>query len=432
MKQLTKIYSLLVSLFACAMLWAQVPAASPAQSSPMLISGGTVHVGNGEVVEQGMVIFENGKITAVGTASSLPTIDRSSYQVIDASGKHVYPGFIAPNTQLGLVEIGAVRATRDAREVGAINPNVRSIIAYNTDSEVIPTVRAQGVLLAQVTPEGGRVSGSSTIVQLDAWNWEDAAFKTDDGIHLNWPSEYRYSWRNRSFTENKDYNDQVQGLYQFFDEAQAYTELESPRPKNLKFSAMLGLFDGSKTLFVHTASAKTITQAVQMGKKYRLNVVIVGGRDAWMVTDLLKTNNVPVMLSETHSLPRQVDDAIDQPFRTPALLEEAGVSYCIGMDGYWQLRNLAFQAGHAVGFGLDYEKAVAAITLNTAKILGIADRVGSIEKGKDATLIVTSGDALDMRTSVVEHAFIQGRTVDLTNKQRELYEKFKTKYEQGQ
>jgi imidazolonepropionase-like amidohydrolase len=413
-------------------LQAQVPPTAPPQGDPIYITGGTIHIGNGEVLEGGVVAFENGKLTIVSSIADLPKVNLSRYQVIDAKDKHIYPGFIAPNTQLGLVEISAVRATRDQREVGGINPNVRAIIAYNTDSEVIPTVRAQGVLMAQTTPQGGLVSGSSTIVQLDAWNWEDAAYKTDDGIHLNWPSEYRYNWRQRSYSTNKEYENQLTALYQFFDEATAYTNKKEAMPKNLKFDAMKHLFDGSKKLFVHTNTARTITQAIQFGKQYGVKIVIVGGRDSWKVADLLKANDVPVMLAETQSLPRQVDAAVDEPFRTPALLEEAGVLYCIGMDGYWQLRNLAFQAGQAVAYGLDYEAGVRALTLNTAKILGIDSTVGSLEKGKDATLIITKGDALDMRSSVVEHAFIQGRKIDLNNKQRALYEKFKTKYESGQ
>lgn len=432
MKNYIKAILFIMSMPVSINLSGQIPAPALPQGEAIYIVGGTVHLGNGQALENGIVAFEKGKITVVGTPGNLPEINLSRYQVVDAKGKHIYPGFIAPNTQLGLVEINAVRATRDMREVGIINPNVRAIIAYNTDSDVIPTVRSQGVLLAQITPQGGGISGSSTVVHLDAWNWEDAAMKTDEGIHLNWPNEFRYRWRSRSYEENEDYAEQLKEINQFFEEAKAYTAMAKPKPVNLKFEAMRGLFGGSQKLYIHTNTAKSITQAVQLAKKYGVKLVIVGGSDSWMVSDLLKENGVAVMLAESQALPSRVDDAIDQPFRTPALLEEAGVLYCIGIDGYWQLRNLAFQAGQSVGFGLDYEKAVQAITLNTAKILGIDAQVGSLEVGKDATLIITSGDALDMRSSTVEQAFIQGRSIDLDNKHRKLYEKFKTKYELGQ
>lgn len=411
-------------------LWAQVPMPAPEQQFPVYIVNGTVHVGNGEVLENGIVAFENGKITIVATPETLGKVNLSRYQIIDAKGKHVYPGFIAPNTNLGLVEIGAVRPTRDNRETGPVNPNVRSIIAYNTDSEVIPTIRSRGVLLAQITPEGGLVSGMSSIVHLDAWNWEDAAIVTDDGIHMNWPTTYSYNWRRRQVSRNDRYGEQVDQIDQFMAEAKAYTNNKDLTETNLKFEAMRPLFSKERQLFIHVSNAKSMTTAILMAKKYNLKAVIVGGSDAWMITDLLKENNIPVILSRPHRLPTQVDEDIDQPFKTPALLAEAGVLFCLQNEGNWQQRNLPFQAGHAVGFGLDYEKAVQSISLNTAKILGIDDKVGSIAIGKDATLFISTGDALDMRSSDVEKAFIEGRSINLNNKQKGLYEKFKKKYEE--
>jgi imidazolonepropionase-like amidohydrolase len=409
-------------------LWAQVPMPAPEQQFPTYIVNGTLHIGNGEVLENGIVAFENGKITIVATPETLGKVNLSRYQIIDAKGKHIYPGFIAPNSNLGLVEIGAVRPTRDNSETGYINPNIRSIIAYNTDSEVIPTIRSRGVLLAQITPEGGLVSGMSSIVHLDAWNWEDAAIVTDDGIHMNWPSTYSYNWRSRQISQNDRYGEQVDQIDQLMAEAKAYTNNKNLTETNLKFEAMRPLFSNNRQLFIHVNNAKSMTTAILLAKKYGVKAVIVGGSEAWMITDLLKENNVAVILSRTHRLPSQVDEDIDQPFKTPALLAEAEVLFCLQNEGNWQQRNLPFQAGHAVGFGLAYEKAVQSISLNTAKILGIDDKVGSIEVGKDATLFISTGDALDMRSSAIEQAFIEGRSIDLNNKQKGLYEKFKKKY----
>lgn len=410
-------------------LLAQVPMPAEAQLRPTYIVGATAHLGNGKVIENSIIAFEEGKLTIVSSPENLSKVNLSRYQIIQAQGKHVYPGFIAMDTQLGLVEIGQVRASRDDEEVGQLNPSVRSLIAYNTDSEVTPTVRSQGVLLAQVVPLGGRISGQSSVVQLDAWNWEDAAVKTDEGIHLNWPSLYRFSFRQRSFSKNENYDKQIQEIHDFFTEAQAYNQKPTHNRKNLKFEAMRGLFSENQHLYIHTNTAATISQAVVFAEKYGLSLVIVGGRDAWMVSSLLKEKGIPVILRETHNLPATADTDIDQPFKTPAHLQEAGVLFCLSSGDSWTLRNLAFQAGQAVGFGLEYENAISALTLNPAKILGIDDKVGSLEKGKDATLFVCEGDVLDMRTSKVTHAFINGRAIDLENKQKGLYEKFKAKYE---
>lgn len=429
MKSYIKFILLLLFLLPELQLIAQVPMPAPGQLRPTYIVGATAHLGNGKVIENSVIAFEEGKLTIVSSPEDLPKVNLSRYRIIEARGQHIYPGFIGTDTQLGLVEIGQVRASRDDVEVGQMNPSVRSLIAYNTDSEVTPTVRSQGVLLAQICPEGGRITGQSSVVQLDAWNWEDAAVKVDEGIHLDWPSLYSFSWRQRSFSKNDNYDDQVQEVHDYFKEARAYAQKQTHEVTNLKFEAMRGLFDKSKKLYVHTNTAATISQAVVFGEEYGVSVIIVGGRDAWMVSSLLKEKKVPVILRQTHNLPASADSDIDQPFKTPAQLQEDGVLFSLSGGGSWTLRNLAFQAGQAVSFGLEYENAVSALTLNPAKILGIDDRVGSLEVGKEATLFISEGDALDMRTSKVTHAFISGRDINLENKQKVLYEKFKAKYE---
>ncbi|HRI61615.1 MAG TPA: amidohydrolase family protein, partial [Saprospiraceae bacterium] len=378
--------------------------------------------------------FEGGKLTLVADATVI-RIDRTKYgKIYDAAGKHVYPGFIAPNSQLGLVEIDAARPTQDFAEVGAMNPNTRSIIAYNTDSEVTPTVRSNGVLLAQATPAGGTISGTSSVVQLDAWNWEDAAYRTDDGIHLNWPNpQMRAGFGGGEPQEprrNEQYDKDVLALRQFFNEARAYASASAPEVKNLKFDAMRGLWDKKQNLYVHTDNARTIQEAVLFAEDYGLRTVLVGATDAWLVVDFLKIHDVPVILGRTQSLPGREDDDVAQPFKTPAQLYEKGVLFAFSETGAWRQRNLAFEAGQAVGYGLPKEAAVSALTLNTARILQIDNQCGSLEPGKDATLFISEGDALDMRTCQVTAAFIQGREINLDNKQKQLQRRFEEKYRQ--
>lgn len=409
------------------------PTPAVAQSEPILIMNATAHIGNGKVIEKAIIAFENGKITIVDNAQT-SRIDMTKYKkVIAGAGKHVYPGFISMNTDLGLVEISAVRQTVDHTETGDMNPSVRSVVAYNTDSQVSPTVRSNGILLAQITPNGGTISGQSSVVELDAWNWEDAAYRLDEGVHVSFPSLVTggFDFLSGTFAQRKNENfaKQIGDLEQFFSEAKAYIAQTNPSPKNLKFEAMRDLFSQKKTLYLRANAAKEITEGVLFGKKFGCKTVIVGGKDAYLVTDVLKNNNISVILSQTQDLPSRVDDDIDQPFKNPAVLKKAGIPFCLSVSGNWQQRNLPLMAGQAVAFGLAYEDAVAAMTSEPAKILGIDKTVGTLEEEKDATLIITEGDALDMRTSKVTQAFIRGREIDLNNKQKDLYKRFKTKYD---
>lgn len=413
-------------------LCAQVPAPGAEQSKPIILMNGTAHIGNGEVIENAAVAFEEGKLTIVGDATTM-RIDMGKFEVIDCQGKHIYPGIIAANTQLGLVEIGAVRATHDEDEVGGFNPNIRSLIAYNTDSRVTPTIRSNGILLAQTVPQGGWISGQSSVVQLDAWNWEDAAVRADDGIWLSWPSwfERRGWWAEPGPTEkNKRYDQQVEEIMDFMTQAQAYLEQDGVDKTNLKFEGMRKVLSGEANLYVRVGYVRAMLDAMNRLGKFSqdLNIVLVGARDADLIVDELALSGVQVILSETHRLPAYDHSDVNSQYQTPALLAEASIDFCLSGDGYWQQRNLMFHAGTAVAHGMDYERAIQMITYDAARILGIADNYGSLETGKSATVIVSSGDVLDMMSSHIEHAFIDGRQVNLTNKQKELYEKFSGKY----
>jgi len=415
-------------------LLAQTPALP--QSKSILLMNGVAHLGNGKVIENSAIGFKDGKINLVADATTIRLLPGAYDTIINIAGKHVYPGFIAVNSTLGLNEIGAVRATRDFAETGSYNPHVRSIISFNSDSKVTPTTRTNGILLTQVTPRGGIISGTSSIVELDGWSWEDMVMKTDDGIHMNWPGMFSRDWEKHDdpgtlppLKKNDNYEKQKNELKQFFSDARSYSE-SANEEKNLRLEAMKGIFSGSKMLYVNVHYVKEIMDAVHFLKEAGVKkMVIVGGKDSWMVTDLLKENNIPVMLPCVHSLPGSADADIDLPYKLPSLLQKAGVLFCLNnSDEPAQVRNLPFLAGTAAAYGLTKEEALSAITLNAAKILGIDNRVGSLEDGKDATLFISTGDALDMKSNNIEWAFIRGKKLDLSNEQKALNEKYLKRY----
>ncbi|WP_347158107.1 amidohydrolase family protein [Pontibacter chitinilyticus] len=420
----------LVALMLSVPAMAQVPAPAPKQSKPILLKGATLHVGNGTVIENAAVGFDNGKITYAGPQSGASL---SGYEVVDVTGQHIYPGLIQPNSGLGLNEVESVRATIDWREVGEFNPNVRSVVAYNTDSDIIPTIRTNGVLMTQLTPIGGTISGSSSVVQLDAWNWEDAIVKADEGIHLNWPRMLMPTGnaeRDKRLAKMQEQRDQtLTELTTMLRDAAVYKAGQHDA-ENLKLAALAGLFDGSKTLYLHANYAKEILEGINFAKQAGVKkIVLVGGGDALAVADFLKQINIPVIYSGVHALPSRDEEDVDMPYKMPYLLQKAGLLVALDYDlSIHGTRNLPFIAGTAAAYGLDKEQALADVTLNTAKILGIDKQAGSVEVGKDATLVVSKGDLLDMRTNDVTEAFIQGRKLDLNNKQKYLYHKFEDKY----
>jgi len=402
------------------------------------ITNGTIHVGNGTVIENGTIVISNGKITSVGAGAGSPGSDA---QVIDAKRKHVYPGLILANTDIGLKEIAnGVRASNDYTELGDFNSNIRAITAYNTDSRVMAVLRSNGILLASVAPQGGSVSGSSTIVQLDAWNWEDAAYQMDAGMHINLPSFITRGGGRRfggfpgfpgagGAEAGKSSLEKVEEIKSFFRQAKAYLQEPVHNNINLKLEAMRPLMEKKQKLFVHGDQIKQMLIAIDFAKEFGVDVVIGGGSESFQIADLLKANNISVILDQCMNLPATEDDDIDQPFKTPAALQKAGVLYCISDDdANTRYRNLSYNAGIAATFGLTKEEALSAVTLNAAKILGVDGKTGSIEVGKDANIVVSEGDLLDMKSSTITDALIQGRQINLDNKQKQLYERYKYKY----
>ncbi len=428
MKKIKYIIVALLTGFIQTGLGQQTPASE--QTETISITGATAHIGDGTVVENCTLIFTNGKITALGTAVE------PQGKVINASGKHLYPGFIAPGKSLGLIEVNSVRASNDQDEIGTMIPHVRSLIAYNAESKVVESMRPNGVLLGQATPKGGRISGTSSIVQFDAWNWEDAAVKVDDGIHLNWPNTFRRGrwWigEPRGYQPNKEYSEQVEDVLSFLRNAKAYGK-GSATSVNPAFEASQGIFSGSQRLYVYAQDEKQIIDAITALKEIGVeNLVLVGGYHAHRITDFLKKHNIPVLVNYTHTLPEFADDDYDFTYKLPKLLVDGGL--LVGLQNAdasnFQTRNLPFYAGQVVGQGLEKETALQLISGNTAKILGIDDLYGTLAIGKSATLFVSEGDALDMRGNQLSHAFIDGRELSLETHQTELWKRYMGKYNQ--
>ncbi len=411
----------------------QTPA--PKQQKSILILNAKAHIGNGTVLENSAIGFKNGKIDVV---SSVNSVNKANYEtIIDASGKEVYPGFIAPNSTLGLVEIDAVKSSDDESEIGTFNPHVRSLIAYTADSKVVETVRPNGVLMAQITPRGGLISGTSSIVQLDAWHWNDAVIKENDGIHMEFPSSFKRSgsWFEPGTIEaNKEYTKEIAEINTFFQNAKVYNTTAA-KERNLIFEATKGLFSGEQTLFIHANEEKQMIDAIQLAKSNGIDkIAIVGGYEAYKIGSFLKENKIGVLLKRVHGMPENDDDDIDLPFKLAKLLTDQGVLVGLENSGAherMETRNLPFLAGTCAAYGLNKEQALQLITSNTAKILGIDTFCGTLEVGKDATLFISEGDALDMRTNKLSKAFIQGRTISLETHQTKLNERYKGKFNQN-
>lgn len=415
----------------------QIPAKP--QDHPIAITGATVHPVSGPLIENGTIVLENGKITAVGSEAQIPP----GAEVIKAEGKHVYPGLISADTYIGLVEIGAVRASRDRAETGRINPNVCAEVAVNPESELIPVLRANGITLAVSTPSGGLISGTSAVLMMDGWTWEDMTVKAPAALYVDWPrmTIAKSPWIRKSEEEQKkDRDEAIEELMNAFRDARAYMNAkEAEQQKGVpyhdadqRWEAMIPVFKKQIPVVVRADEIQQIEAAVAWAQQEHVNIIIAGGHDAWRVADLLKKYHVPVLAGGIHRLPSHRFDDYDDAFALPAKLYTAGVPFAIiTEEEAAHERNIPYQAAMATAYGLPKDEALKAITLYPAQLFGIADKVGSLESGKDATLIVTNGDPLEIET-YVEMEFIQGRKIDLTSKHTRLYEKYKEKYRRKQ
>lgn len=415
-------------------IFAQQPTPAPKQTKSILLVGATAHIGNGTVIEKSLIGFKDGKLTLVKPYND--NYKNEEYEeIIDITGKHIYPGLISANSTLGLVEIESVRATRDFADVVHISPNVRAQIAYNTDSKIIPTIRSNGILTAQITPKSNIIPGTSAILEMDGWNWEDATLKADDGVHINWPTMSKKNgwWAEQGATgKNSEYDKVVSIIKKFITDVKAYNTQQMHAEKDLRAEAMRGVINGTQNLFVHVNGAKEITDALLTLKALGIKkVVLVGAKDCNLALDIIKKYNAPIILTRLHDLPERPEDDVNCLFKLPKILKDNGVFFCLNNEGDMEAmntRNLSFIAGTAVAYGLTKEEALSTITLNVAKILEIDNLIGSLEVGKYATLFVSDGDILDMKTNNVTLAFIRGKKIDLNNEQKMLYNIYSEKY----
>ncbi|MGD9722997.1 MAG: amidohydrolase family protein [Pirellulales bacterium] len=417
----------------------EVPGA--AQQRPVALVGGTVHPVSGPAIDGGTVVFEGGKITAAGRDVTIP----DDAERVDVKGQHVYPGLIDANSQIGLVEVPSVRGSRDQAEMGLVNPNVRAEVAVNPDSELIPVSRSGGVLAALVVPSGGLINGTSACMVLDGWTWEDMCLRPGVGLHITWPRSEPIEawWIEESASQQNDARDQaLRTIRKALADARAYRAAKiacadgrGPQPDHdSRWEAMTSALEGKTRVFFAAEDIGQIQAALAFAQQEGLKPVIVGGYDAAECAPLLKKHGAPVIVGGVHRLPRRPDDAYDAPFTLPERLRAAGVPYCIGgvMGGASgsqpsNMRNLPYHAGTATAYGLPRDEALKSITLYAAQIMGVDDRLGSIEPGKDATLIVASDDILEIPARV-NAAYIQGRAVSLSDRHKRLWEKYKEKY----
>lgn len=405
------------------LLAAGAMAAAAGTGDSFLLRGATVHTVSGEDIAGGSVLVVDGRIAGVGVKLAAP----KSVRVIDVKGLHVYPGLIDSSTQLGVTEIPSVRETSDTADLGAFKPQLRIAVAVNPASEHIAVTRANGITAAVVQPSGGIIPGQAALIHLDGWTNEEMTLVGSLAMRLDYPRLVGGPYREMK----KRYQAQVRELEEFFESARRYQKAKAAGAPDfrtdLRLEAMLPVLEGRLPLLVRAEKEKTIREAMAFAAKQKVRMILQQAPQAWKVAAELKAAGIPVVLAETLSLPDEEDEPYDRPFTTPAKLFRAGVQFCFATYGPGPARsnpfNLPYQAAGAVPFGLPREEALKAVTLRAAEIWGVADRIGSIDKGKMADLIVTDGDPLEIRTRV-HRMFIKGRAVDLNNRHKRLYEKY--------
>lgn len=413
------------------------------QKRPIILKGGILHTVSTDIFEGYDILFSKGKIVRIEkNIMASPETD-----VYDVFGKHIIPGYIAPITRIGLVEIGLVKQTRDFAERGSFNPNVKANVSYNPDSDLIPITRSNGVLVVNSVPAGGRISGQSSVMMLDGWTWEQATLKHPSGLHINWPSMRINYGANVKKSEKqqkeeiqksiRDLDHMVRDVRAYFQRIKQRSRIAGERQKSdLRLESMIPFVVEKKKIFIHADEARQIKSAVEWAKKNDLKIIIVGGSDSWRLTDLLVKNNIPVVIDQVEKIPNRRFEPIHLPYKLPFLLKQAGVQFClntiIGYPHDGNIRNLPNEAMRAAAYGLDKSEALRSITLSTAEILGVDDMIGSLDIGKDATFFISETPPMEMNPKILM-AFIQGKEVDLNNHQKMLYKKYQEKYRrQGQ
>lgn len=395
------------------------------------------------------VLVKDGKIAEIGPKIVAP----KGMKVVEAKGLRVYPGMIDSATQLGLSEVGAVRETVDTGELGELMPQLRALASVNPDSELFGVARVNGITSAMTYPGGGRggrgggggqlISGQAALIHTSGWTWEDMAVRPSAAVCVQFPALGRGGRGNipddilgmlgeagpaGGYTQTlRTYQQQIAKLSDFFEEARRYQKAKAAHEPgfapNLKYEAMLPVLERKTPLAVSVSSPKTIHDAIAFAEKQNVKIVILQPRELGSAAAELKAKDVPVILGKTLALPSAEDDAYDEAFTLPEEIHKAGIRFAFGTFDNEFVRNLPYQAATAVAFGLPQEEALKAVTINPAEIWGVGDRIGSIEKGKTADLVVTTGDILEIQTQI-KHLFVAGQEVSLENKQTRLYERY--------
>lgn len=408
------------------------------QKRPILLRGGTLHTVTGDVLEEYDLLFAEGKIITIDEQiQPSPETD-----VLDIYGKHVIPGFIAGYTRIGLTEISAVKQTNDHSEIGEINPNVRANVAYNPDSDLIPVTRSNGVLTVNSAPTSGRIAGQSSVMYMDGWTWEDATLKHPSALNLNWPSmrfNFRKDAKKKEKEQREGYNKAVREMDLLVRDVRAYhhrknakeRKAEHKQKSDLRLESMIPFIVFKEPIHIKANNVRQIEAAVKWSTKHDLNIVIVGGGDAWRISEILVEKNIPVILLGIQNTPRRRFEPVHTPYKVPAMLQKSGVHFCISLDpGYpmdGHVRTLPDEAMRAASWGLTKDQALRAITLSAAEILGVDEKIGSLDLGKDATFFISDNEPLTQYNHPIK-AYIQGREIDLSDRQKDLWEKYKEKY----
>jgi imidazolonepropionase-like amidohydrolase len=422
---------------------------SALNAESLWLTGATVHPVAGPVITNGAVLVQAGKITGVYDLSQPPRwsfpADRKE---INLTGRHLYPGLIALDTELGLREVDSVRGTVDVMETGVgFNPEVETWLAVNPDSEQLPVARANGIAYFEPAPRGALVAGQSGLLAIHGWTTEEMVLRRAVGLHIYWPDQQlTVAPRDRGATrpgggsartleeQAKERREAVKALDDFFLEAGAYAQAKAaatsgrPAPPVPAYEAMLPYVRGERPLIIHANEVRQIRSAVKWAEAGKRKIVLAGARDAWRVADLLASNNIPVIYGSMFTLPARDTDGYDTHFRAPGILHRAGVkvAFTVSLDPHSLLRNLPYDAAQAVAFGLPASEALKGLTLYPAQIAGVADQLGSIEPGKVATLVVTDGDLLDVRSNV-QRMWINGQEISLASRHTRLYERYRAR-----
>ncbi len=420
-------------LLILAAIWAAAPAA--AQSRAVVIRNATLVPVTAPKIERGTIVLRNGRIEAMGVNVAAP----SDATMVDGTGLFVYPGLIDSGTNLGLTEIGSVPGGEDTREIGDFNPQNVILSGVNPHSELIPVTRVDGVTTAITNAEGGLVSGAAALIDLAGWTAADMAVVPRAAMVVNFPSSGQGGFggfggggggQQRSAAERREQmNRQVRQLYQFFEDAKAYADVRaratgSAAPNaNQKFEAMIPFVRGELPVIVDATAPDQIRGAIQFADSLKLKIIIRGARDAWQLADTLAARKIPVIVGPLTQAPAN-DEPYDLVYANPGVLAGAGVQLAFQSSDASNSRTLPYHAALATAYGMNPDEALKALTINPARMFGIADRYGSLEVGKVANVFVTTGDPLDVRTHV-RHVYIRGEAIPFTDRHTDLYEKFR-------